>query len=195
MVFLFLLLISQNYEPQSGDIVFHVSKSGQSQAIQKATHSLYSHMGLVFVEDGIPYVFEAVQPVKKTPIKTWLSRGKGGHFVVKRLRNAKDLLTPAALGKLREVLEPFLGKSYDLYFEWSDDRIYCSELVWKAYHRSLGLEIGKKQKLRAFDFSDPVVKAKLAERWKGSQPNWEEPVISPQAMFESDLLITVFENG
>src|SRR5437867_163185 len=26
---------------------------------------------------------------------------------------------------------------YDLTFEWSDDKIYCSELVWKVYERAL----------------------------------------------------------
>ena len=40
------------------------------------------------------------------------------HFIVKRLR---DPLTPAAQARLRAVGERYRGKSYDLYFEWSDD--------------------------------------------------------------------------
>ncbi|WP_227554235.1 hypothetical protein [Acinetobacter lanii] len=32
---------------QTGDIIFHQSKSAQSTSIQKATLSPYSHMGLV----------------------------------------------------------------------------------------------------------------------------------------------------
>jgi hypothetical protein len=28
--------------------------------------------------------------------------------------------------------EGFLGKDYDLTFGWSDERLYCSELVWKV---------------------------------------------------------------
>jgi hypothetical protein len=31
---------------QDGDIIFHTSRSSQSLAIQRATHSPYSHMGL-----------------------------------------------------------------------------------------------------------------------------------------------------
>ena len=52
------------YEPRDGDIVFHTSRSSQSLAIQLATKSPYSHMGIVYLRDGKPFVFEAVQPVK-----------------------------------------------------------------------------------------------------------------------------------
>lgn len=44
--------------------------------------------------------------------------------------------------KMKKVGEKYIGKDYDLYFEWSDSRIYCSELVWKIYKESIGLEIG-----------------------------------------------------
>jgi hypothetical protein len=47
-----------------GDIVFQTSRSTQSAAIQKATHSQYSHMGLVLYRNGQPYVVEAIGPVK-----------------------------------------------------------------------------------------------------------------------------------
>ena len=33
------------YIPQNGDIIFQISQSAQSQAIQLATHSKYTHMG------------------------------------------------------------------------------------------------------------------------------------------------------
>jgi hypothetical protein len=64
--------------------------------------------------------------------------------------------------------------------------------VWKIYQRALGLEIGALQPLSAFDLSDPVVRAKMRERWGGPPPASEQ-FISPVAMFESDLLITVYE--
>ncbi|HLQ25603.1 MAG TPA: hypothetical protein VK138_06915, partial [Acidiferrobacterales bacterium] len=37
---------------RDGDIIFHTSQSAQSIAIQKATHSRYSHMGIIFFRDG-----------------------------------------------------------------------------------------------------------------------------------------------
>lgn len=175
---------------QEGDIIFHTSKSTQSKAIQIATQSRYSHMGIIYVENGKRYVYEAVQPVKLTPLGDWIRRGEGRHYIVKRLKNARELLTPENLRKMRKTGEALKGKPYDLFFEWSDDRIYCSELVWKIYKQALGIEVGKLQKLREFNLSDPFVKSKLIERYGGKTP-LDEPVISPGAMFDSELLETV----
>lgn len=172
---------------RDGDIIFHTSRSTQSEAIQRATHSPYSHVGLVFHRDGKPYVLEAVATVRYTPLAQWTARGAGGNFVVRRL---KDDLTGAQSSKLRAAAEKYSARPYDLYFEWSDARIYCSELVWKAYHEALGLEIGKRQQLRDFHLDDPVVKAKMRERY-GEHVPLDEPVISPGAQFASELLETV----
>ena len=172
---------------RDGDIIFHTSRSAQSAAIQRATHSPYSHVGLVLYRDGKPFVFEAIATVRYTPLANWIARGDGGRYVVKRLK--RDL-TPQQVRKLRASAEKYTGKPYDLYFEWSDARIYCSELVWKAYRDALGIEIGARQKLREFDLSDPAVKAKMGERY-GTRVPLEEPVISPGAQFSSQLLETV----
>ncbi len=180
-------LAQAGYVPQVGDIVFHTSTSSQSKAVQAATHSLYSHMGVVLFQHGKPFVFEAVQPVKYTPLQTWLNRGQGGRYVVKRPRQA---LTPAQQTRLSQSAQPFVGKPYDLTFEWSDARIYCSELVWKMYDHALGLQLAPLAKLGSFDLRHPAVQAKLRERY-GQQVPLNEPVISPQAVFDSPLLKTV----
>ncbi|MCL2310731.1 MAG: YiiX family permuted papain-like enzyme [Proteobacteria bacterium] len=170
-----------------GDIIFHTSRSAQSQAIQQATGSRYSHMGLILFRQGAPYVFEASATVKYTPLAEWIARGSGKHYVVKRLKNAEQILTPDALEKLHKTANTFAGKPYDLTFEWSDERIYCSELVWKIYDRALDIRIGKLQKIREFNLDAPAVKQKIRERY-GDKIPLEETVISPQAMFESPLL-------
>jgi hypothetical protein len=172
---------------RDGDLIFHTSRSEQSLAIQRATHSPYSHVGLVFHRDGKPFVFEAVATVRYTPLAQWIARGTDGKYVVRRL---KQPLNDQQSRKLRAAAESYAGRPYDLYFEWSGARIYCSELVFKAYHDALGIELGARQKLRDFDLSDPVVKAKMRERY-GARVPMLEPVISPGAQFASPLLETV----
>jgi hypothetical protein len=172
---------------RDGDIVFHTSRSAQSAAIQRATHSPYSHLGLILYRDGEPFVFEAIATVRYTPLASWIARGDGARFVVKRLAPP---LTKAQIAKLHAGAKAFEGKPYDLYFEWSNSRIYCSELVWKLYHAALGIELGKVQKLREFDLGDPAVKAKMRERYGANVP-LNESVISPAAVFDSELLHTV----
>ena len=174
---------------QDGDIVFHESRSSQSRAIQLATHSRYSHMGILWRQHGRWFVYEAVQPVKLTPLSDWIARGAGEHFVVKRLRD-RTVLSPAVLARMHALAESYRGRPYDLYFEWSDDRIYCSELVWKVYKLGAGVEIGRLQRLGDFDLSAREVRAQLRERY-GAHVPLNEPVVSPAAMFDSPNLIEV----
>ena len=175
---------------RDGDIVFQTSRSAQSAAVQRATGSRYSHMGMVMYRNGKPYVIEAIATVQYTAFEQWVARGAGRHFVVKRLRNADILLTTTALQQIRAAAGQFAGRRYDSFFGWSDDRIYCSELVWKAYDRGVGIQIGSLQKVRDFNLSDPAVKAKMHERY-GEDIPLSESVISPVAMFKSPLLVTV----
>jgi hypothetical protein len=172
---------------RDGDIIFQSSRSGQSLAVQLATHSPYSHVGIVFMRDGKPFVYEAVATVRYTPLESWRKHGDGGRYVVKRLRTP---LSAAQIASLRQAASPFEGKPYDLYFEWSGDRIYCSELVWKMYDQALGVHLGELQKLREFDMSSDVVRAKVRERYGENVP-LDEPVISPARLFASPLLIEV----
>ena len=142
--------------------------------------------------DHTPYVFEAVATVRFTPLDRWIARGAGQHFVVKRLRNARTVLDANGINRLRTAAMRFAGRPYDLTFEWSDDRMYCSELVWKAHDRGLGIDIGALQHLSNFNLTDPAVQVKMRERYGDSVP-LNEPVISPVAMLQSTLLTTVAE--
>jgi len=177
---------------KEGDLLFQTSRSAQSQAIQLATHSKWSHMGMLIREKGEWMVFEAVQPVRLTPLQAWVKRGQGGHVVIKRLRDVDRLLPEATLLRMKAAGKQYLGKPYDLTFEWDDRRIYCSELVWKVYKEGSDIELGSLQRLKDFDLSHPAVQSKMRERF-GTKIPMNEPVISPQAMFECPLLTTVVE--
>lgn len=190
VVLLFLASTSAYaFSPEPGDIVFHTSLSNQSKAIQLATKSPYSHMGIVLFRDGKPFVFEAVEPVKYTPLQKWLDRGKDKHYVVKRL---KSKLTKANIDKLNQESKVYEGNSYDLAFEWSNAKIYCSELVWKLYQTSAEIQLAPLAKLGDFDLSHPLVKTKLNERY-GDKIPINEPVIAPVVIYNSELLETVAE--
>ena len=176
-----------------GDIIFQASLSSQSKAIQLATGSKYSHVGIIYKNKGKYYVYEAIQPIVNTPLQKWIDRGEKGHYAIKRLKNADAILTTETLSRMKQYGSKFLGRDYDLYFEWTDERLYCSELVWKIYKNATGIEIGKLSKLSDFDLSNELVKKKLKERY-GSNIPMNEEVISPGAMFESNKLVLVKKN-
>ena len=180
-------LLWANMSYQTGDIIFHVSKSQQSLVIQKATKSRYSHMGLIVHKNGKAWVLEAVQPVKYTALQQWIDRGVERHYVVKRF---KTNLTVRQKQTLIKNAEQYLGQPYDLYFEWDNRALYCSEIVWKAYHDALGIELAPLSKLKQFDLSSSEVKQLMQQRYGKNIP-LNETVIAPQAIFASTALVEV----
>jgi uncharacterized protein YycO len=92
--------------------------------------------------------------------------------------------------KMKEEAKKLVGKNYDLTFEWNDDRIYCSELVYKIYERGAGVSIGTLQKLQDFNLNSPLVRAKLNERY-GKHIPLNETVISPGAIFADNNLVEI----
>ncbi len=171
---------------RNGDVVFQSNTSPTAQAIRLATHSQWNHCGIVFIEAGKPFVYEAVQPVRRIALEDWAAQGTGGKYAAKRLKSSAAL-DAKKLPSLKSATSKHLGKAYDLAFSWSDERMYCSELVWKAYEDATGIELGTRQKLRDFDLSHPLVQAKLKQRYGADIPLNEE-VISPEAVWASPLL-------
>ncbi len=175
---------------KDGDIILQTSQSQQSEAIQLATHSKWTHVGIIQNRNGTPYVYEAAGPVGFRKLSSFISAGSGGKYMVRRL---KGDLSSSQLSKLLNVGKTFASKPYDIYFGWDDSRIYCSELVWKMYSRALGVSVGQRQQLKDFDLSHPKVQKILRERYGNNIP-YEETVVSPEAVAVSSNLVTVYQN-
>jgi hypothetical protein len=134
---------------QNGDVVLQASTSERSALIRKASRSPYSHVGLVEVaKDGV-FVIEAVQPVSRTPLAAWAKRGEGGWVTV--LRPKLDAKTRA---RVVAAAKKELGKPYDARYRWDDERLYCSELVVKAFARGANLSVGTQEVVKTLELSD-----------------------------------------
>ncbi|MCU0434666.1 MAG: YiiX family permuted papain-like enzyme [Bacteroidia bacterium] len=177
-----------------GDLIFQSSNSGQSAAVQLATHSIYTHCGILFQESGKWMVYEAVQPVRKVPLEQWTAAGQNGFYIVRRLKNADSLLNESKIAAMKNAATKRLGRGYDIYFSWDEDRMYCSELVWKVYEEGADVEVGTRKRMKDYDLSSPLVKKIMRQRY-GNKPPLNEYMISPQDVFESGMLVTVKEVG
>ena len=184
------LLSISPYQPQDGDVIFHTCPSSQSKAIQLATESPYSHVGIVHIRQGKPFVYEAISRVSLTPLQSWIERGEDNHFMAMR---HKTNLSPVQKENLKKVGIQYQGLPYDLLFEWSDNKMYCSELVWKIYQH-IGLKLTPKRPMKDYRFDHPVVKNLLRERW-GKNVNWDEPMVAPSDLAQSDLLEKVYDSS
>jgi hypothetical protein len=54
-------------ELTDGDIIFQSNTSDYSRAIMMATHSIYSHCGIIFRWQGKYYVYEAIKKISFRP--------------------------------------------------------------------------------------------------------------------------------
>ncbi|GGF16349.1 peptidoglycan peptidase [Flavobacterium limi] len=175
-----------------GDIIFQTSESPQCEAVRIATNSKFSHCGIIYKINGDLFVFEAVQPVKLTALNDWIAHGRDKSYVVKRLKNASEVLNENTLQKMKDYSQQFMGKEYDAFFEWTDTRVYCSELIWKIYKNGANIELSKLQHLKDFNLTDQRVQKILKERYGDNIP-LDEEAVSPSNLVDSDLLVTVID--
>lgn len=132
---------TETVQLQPSDVLFQDLDGPLGKAIKLATNSEYSHCAIVLEDGRGLFAHEAVEPVRRTSIKDWIDQGVDDHYEVRRLPNASEVLTDDVLEKMLAITTTQLGKHYDGLFEWSDERIYCSELVWMAYAEGAGIEL------------------------------------------------------
>jgi hypothetical protein len=138
-----------SYQPQDGDVVFQsLPLSPMTNMIEGATHSPYSHCGMVVREDGRWYVYEAIGDVRRTPLAAWFWRSRGYCFAAYRLTGEDQMHVP----KMIEYCRACLGLPYDMRYELDDEKIYCSELVSKAYRHGSTRLLGDLVKVNDLDW-------------------------------------------
>jgi hypothetical protein len=101
---------------------------GSAAAIKTLTLSKYNHVGIVVERGSKLYVAEALATVRYTPINTYINRGES----YRHLRPRTEL-TIVEKSNINKAIKNYKGKKYDPFLSWSDDRMYCSELVAKVY--------------------------------------------------------------
>lgn len=171
---------------ETGDLVFETSSSSQSAGIQWATRSRWSHVGIVEVSPDGTAVIEALGKVSRTPWNAWSRRARrNGRFLVLRPKG----LAPAQRAAAVEHARAFLGRRYDPRFGWGDDRIYCSELVVKAYERGAAISLGRRERLGDLRLSG--IEGALEKRWGGPVPK-DLVLVTPASIAEDARLVRVY---
>ena len=141
---------------------------------------------MLFNKNGDWFVLEAVEPVQVIPLLDFVKRGEGWRYTIKRLKTDQKL-SETQKRNMHTLGESLVGKHYDIYFGWTDDEIYCSELVWKLYYQAAGIELCKTKKLKDFDLTNPLVVEMMKERY-GNHIPFDEAVVAPSDIFFSEQL-------
>jgi hypothetical protein len=145
---------------QEGDFLFQKAECGPlCDAIEEVTagyHNLkFSHIGLVLKKAGTFFVIEAISKgVSITPLPEFLHRSLDslGHplIAVGRLKPAYHSLVKPAITYALE----YLGKPYNVSFNFNSDTYYCSQLIYLAF---LKANMGQPFfKLQPMTFKSPI---------------------------------------
>jgi len=178
------------YQPQEGDVIFQSLPHGPVVwAIEGVTRSPYSHCGIVAKSDDQWIVYEAYRGVSATPLNAFLARGRGGGFVVYRLRDEHREHIPQTLA----CCQTYLGRPYDIRYRLDDEKIYCSELIYKAYRDATnGKLLGELQKFGDMNWRPYEL---LIEQIEGGDVPVDREMITPVNLAKAQQLEPVFSHN
>lgn len=175
-----------NYAPQEGDILFQsLPHSRLVNAIEGISQSPYSHCGLVSMQNGRWVVFEAFRNVEETPLKDFIFRGRQQGFAAYRLKDEYRHFIPAIV----ENSKQFLGRPYDVRYRMDDERIYCTELIYKAYRGAARQPLGRLSRLG--DLNWRPYEATI-EHFEGGPAPLDREMITPREMAKAPQLSLVY---
>jgi hypothetical protein len=139
-------------------------------------------------KDGQWVVCEAVgSGVRYTPLTYFLMRGDKISFAVYRLQN--EFQHHAT--KFAQSCLTYLGRPYDIKYELDDEKIYCSELVYKAYRDATGDTLGIVERFGDLNwrgFEDDI------RHYNGpGEIPVDREIVTPVSLTKSSQLQKVFE--
>lgn len=174
-----------------GDIIFIQSQTDQAAAIAEGTESIWTHVGIVVKKTGDWHVAESVGPLNVTPLRSFIGRSKGKSYKVVRNQKFSQKMLPKLYIALYKYNQP-----YDIFFEFSNDRIYCSELVYKVFRDVTGTPVGRLQKMKELKLDGPYVSKLIEDRLTaiGKELNLEEPIITPVGLLDDKYLTNIHES-
>jgi Permuted papain-like amidase enzyme, YaeF/YiiX, C92 family len=139
---------------QEGDFLFRYGISYDprglllSGVIAHVGDSPFSHEAVAHWEGEVLYVYDAVpapEGVRKIPFEFWALDNAPHSFAIKRLKPEYQPYIPAAMGYLEMVY--LMQPPFDPALRLDDDRVYCSEMIEKAF-RASGLVLSEPVPIR-----------------------------------------------
>ena len=136
----------------NGDLVLRCGRSTESYAVYLADKNAeFTHLGIISIEDEIPFVIHVVPDknklVRKESLKEFLKPKNASEFAIYRSHYNKFFLD-----KVVQEANSFYLKKYEFdnkYDLETDSKLYCTELVLKAFN-NVGISL--KVKVKALNY-------------------------------------------
>lgn len=179
------------YEPREGDLVFQALplEVDLVRAIEGITRSHYSHVGVLHRREGEWTVIEATsEGVVYTPFEKWKSIGRDNRWAAYRIMAGQREHVPAFM----QNLHPHAGKRYDFNYELDEEKLYCSELVYHAWQKTTGQQMGRLTRIGDLNWQ-PF--AETIKKYNGGPMPPDRQLISPVELSRAPQLERVYNRG
>lgn len=171
------------YSPREGDVLFQSLPHGAlTNAIEGSTHSPWSHCGIVARANDEWIVYEAYGQVQSVPLKEFWSRSRDFQFAVYRFTDECSDRIPAVL---ETVEKNYIGLPYDAKYELDDEKIYCSELIYKAFRDVTGETMGTLDRLGDLNWQPYE---RTIRELEGGEPPLDRMMITPRGLSDAKQL-------
>lgn len=137
---------SQQY--QNGDVIFIKNKKIGNSLIPNGK-TKFNYVGVIFIENGVPMVYHATEPVSVSNIDDFVSLSENKEFKVRRLYE-KELLNSDVVATMRSFAKAKLSSHYDNKLTLNNDELYNAEFVYKMYQQCLGIPLTKPKTLDSY---------------------------------------------
>jgi hypothetical protein len=138
---------------QNGDLIFIKNKKNGSSPIPNGK-TKFNYVGVIFIENGVPMVYHATEPVSVSNIDDFVNMSENKEFKVRRLYET-ELLNPDAVATMRSFAKAKLQSHYDNKLTLNNDEFYNAEFVYKMYQQCLGIPLTKPKTIENYK-ADPV---------------------------------------
>lgn len=135
---------------RDGDIIFRRGKSAISEVVTGIDpKSTYSHVGIVVLEQAIPMVVHAVpaeapgerEAVKVEPVSRFIAVDRASGFAIYRMRDSGDNASISHFAAMEALRLARANTPFDYAYDLdTPDKLYCTELVWRAF-RKAGIDL------------------------------------------------------
>jgi hypothetical protein len=185
----YISFLQPRYEPKSGDLIFQAEYAPNGFAIQALSASRYNHVGIVMKRGGKFYVYEGIGKVTRTPLNNYTNRRyTHGKFRVMRLKEDEFNYS-----NVMNEISKLYGRKYDFALGWSDDRMYCSELVYKVILRGIKVHLSTPRSVEDRPYMNLLSRV-VESNFKAPNINKKEVIVTPGDLANSSKLTTVYSN-
>lgn len=168
-----------------GDIVFIKNKETKGKSLLPNGKSKFNYVGVVFIENSVPYVYHASAPFSKTPLPDFIKLSENNDVGIKHL-SEEELLTADVIQTMKNFAIAKVGSAYDNQLSLNNSELYNAEFVWKLYQTALGLPLCIPREIKEFNGENPQITEFLTDAYGEKILN--EKIVTVGDIYQSQFL-------